>query len=450
MKKAYSFLIVLVLSLALTGCKTSGELTFELVSENLSTYKIGQEYIEYGFIAKSGAKDISNNVTITNNIDINNYGDYEVTYTVDYKDISEEFTRKIYYREELCNVNYVNGITQCDIIWSEYLHTVVKIRLYYEENDMDGQIHDIFSGIEEIVQYYHIMSDKYTYYKTSRNVHYINENAGDTIVIDQELFDLIKFSLDHQPDVNNLFNIALGPVLKVWHEFRENCNNDPTRTNCFVPTSIQLNNQKPYTDPSKIILDEEAVSITLEENMSIDLGGVSKGYISDKILEYIDQFNLSGYLINNGESNISIGGTHPTRENDKFLLAVKDPSYDFFTSPDTWKTYYATVYIGAGEQLVTSGDYQQFYEVDGELYHHIIHNDTLFPERYCRSVSIVHTDPALADIYSTAIFLMPISEGVAFVDSIDGLEAIWFGLDGTISYSENFEANYLDKLYNQE
>ena len=113
------------------------------------------------------------------------------------------------------------------------------------------------------------------------------------------------------------------------------------------------------------------------------------------------------------------------------------------TDPTNPFTYYATVNLRDGDQLVTSGDYQQNYWVGEAFYHHIIHNETLMPERYNRSVSIVTSDPALADLYSTAIFLMPTSDGIEFVNSIDGLEGIWYDIDGVIHYSDNFEADYL-------
>ena len=200
-----------------------------------------------------------------------------------------------------------------------------------------------------------------------------------------------------------------------------------------------LLDQKPYTNPDDIILDRENYTITMSENMSIDLGGVSKGYISELLIEYLDSLNLEGYLLNNGESNISIGGINPTKESQLYLLAITDPTMEL--------PYYATIYLTDGDQLVTSGDYQQYYMVSGDIYHHIIHNDTLMPERHSRSVSLIYHDPALADIYSTAIFLMTLEDGLAFVNGIEGLEAIWYGVDGTISFSENFEELYLHNIY---
>ncbi len=290
--------------------------------------------------------------------------------------------------------------------------------------------------MEDIISMYHQLSDKYDTYDGYTNIKTINDDPTTTHTITPELFDLIDFTIEHQDDVNNLFNAALGPVLQIWHDYRENCTVNQV---CEVPPMQDLLDAEVFTDPDDIILDSENYTIKMNANMSLDLGGVSKGYISGELIEYLDSLDLDGYLINNGESNISIGGTHPTRESGQFLLAITDPTY---TLP-----YYATVYLNAGDQLVTSGDYQQYYMVGETLYHHIINNTTLMPERNSRSVSIIFSDPALADLYSTAIFIMTIEEGQTFVNGIDGLEAIWYGMDGTIYYSDNFEEMYLHNIY---
>ena len=230
--------------------------------------------------------------------------------------------------------------------------------------------------------------------------------------------------------------------MQIWHNYRENCNNNSV---CEVPLLADLQDANQYTDYNDIVLDEANHTITMNEGMSIDIGGMSKGYISGEIVSYLDSLNLSSYLLNNGESNISIGGTHPVRDHGKFILAIADPER---YSTDAYPGY-VSVRLGEGNQLVTSGDNQQFYTVGENYYHHIISPSTLMPERYSRTVSIITSDAGLADLYSTAIFTMTVEEGILFVDSIDDLEAIWYGLDGTISYSENFESLYLDTVFKE-
>lgn len=437
MKRLTSIIVVVVLGMILVACK-GNDATLDIIGEDVLSLEIGDDYEEKGYIAKDGFTDLSDYVTITNTIDTTQAGDYEVTYNLSYEDVTNSVTRTVYVREQGCEVLEDTTITQCSRYWSQYLHTTVKLSMYYDGDTYHNQMDTITTNVENILALYHELTTKYDAYTGITNVYAINEDPASTHVIDYRLFDLIQFSLEHQDDVDNLFNIALGPVLKLWHDAREACNafTDPL---CEVPDMIDLEAANIYTDPGNIVLDEENLTITMEENMSIDLGGVSKGYISGKIMEYLDALELSGYLLNNGTSNISIGGTHPTRENGKFSLAITDPTNPF--------SYYAIVFLGQGDQLVTSGDYQQYFVADGELYHHIINPQSLMPERYSRSVSIATSDPALADLYSTAIFTMPIEDGLTFVNGIDGLEAIWYTLDNTVIMSDHFEEDYVYELY---
>lgn len=444
MKKLISFTLLIVISITLVGCNKTvidpiyGDVRFALIGEDSLFIKVNNEYAEQGFIALDDKTDISEFVTITGAVNPVLPGVYELNYTLDYNDIVTVLTREvtILYANTSCQSIESTTTIECTKVWSSYLHTVVSLKIYFDETTLIDSL-QVFNNVEDIIAYYHIISDKYDGYNGYINIKTINDSPSTTHVISQELYDLLDFTLSHQEEVNNLFNAALGPVISVWHDYRENCN---TNDICAIPSMQELNAANLYTDPNKIILDPNNLTITMEPHMSLDLGGVSKGYISGLILDYLATLNITGYILNNGESNISIGGTHPTRENQKFIIAITDPT---FTTP-----YYATVYLSDGDQLVTSGDYQQFFMVGDQLYHHIIHNNTLFPERYCRSVSIITSDPALADLYSTAIFLMPIEEGIAFVDNIPGLEAIWYDLEGNIHFSANFESLYLNQLYN--
>ena len=106
-------------------------------------------------------------------------------------------------------------------------------------------------------------------------------------------------------------------------------------------------------------------------------------------------------------------------------------------NPDGGDTYLHTLYVSGGA-VVTSGDYQRCYAVDGKVYHHIIAPDTLYPSEYWRSVAIVCADSGLADALSTALFLLPQEEGQQLLDRC-GAEAMWVDADGNMFYSPGFE-----------
>uniref|UniRef100_UPI0032609550 FAD:protein FMN transferase n=1 Tax=Clostridium sp. NkU-1 TaxID=1095009 RepID=UPI0032609550 len=93
-----------------------------------------------------------------------------------------------------------------------------------------------------------------------------------------------------------------------------------------------------------------------------------------------------------------------------------------------------------GYSLVSSGDYERYYIVDGMRYHHIINPDTLMPSAYFRAVSIVCRDSGWADALSTAIFNLPYEKGLALVEGMEDVEAMWVLPDSSIKTSSGYEA----------
>ena len=120
--------------------------------------------------------------------------------------------------------------------------------------------------------------------------------------------------------------------------------------------------------------------------------------------------------------------TGPKGENTPWTVGVQDPKGADLREKLT---------LGKGA-VVTSGDYQRTYAVDGKLYHHIIDPDTLFPSEYWRSVTIICEDSGIADMLSTALFLMDRENGQKLLDQYGAL-AMWVDYEGDILYSPGFE-----------
>ena len=175
----------------------------------------------------------------------------------------------------------------------------------------------------------------------------------------------------------------------------------------------------------EIIIDEEAGTVFIQDaDMRLDVGAVAKGWAAQKVAEQAPENLL-----------ISVGGnvcaTGP--KDDKgtpWVVGVQDPD-------KSNEEYLHTIYVSSGS-VVTSGDYQRVYVVDGKSYHHIIDPETLYPSEYWRSVTIVCEDSGLADMLSTALFLLPKEEGQKLLDEYDA-KALWVDLEGNIFYSPGFK-----------
>ena len=219
-----------------------------------------------------------------------------------------------------------------------------------------------------------------------------------------------------------MVNVAMGSVLKLWHNARNAGINDPA--NARLPDMDQLTEASLYADIEAIMIDEEASTVYIADpKVQLDVGAVAKGWSAQRVAENAPE----GLLISVGGN---VCATGPKDEKGTpWVVGVQNPAGD---------NYLHTIYV-TQESVVTSGDYQRCYVVDGNLYHHIIDPTTLLPGTYWRSVTIVCADSGLADALSTALFLLPLEEGKLLAKK-SGAEAMWVDADGSQYYTEGFQA----------
>lgn len=273
----------------------------------------------------------------------------------------------------------------------------------------------------ELLQY-HQLFDIYNDYEGVVNLKAINDRAGEApVAVDRRIIDLLLDCKRYYELTNGKVNVAMGSVLELWHEERNNGLNDPE--NAKLPKMESLKEASTHTDFDKVIIDEEASTVFFSDpDIRLDVGAVAKGWSVQRVAE-----NAPAGLL------ISVGGnvcaTGPKRENTPWVVGVQNPNGG---------DYLHTLYVSSG-CVVTSGDYQRCYAVDGKLYHHIIDPETLFPGTFWRSVTIVCDDSGLSDALSTALFLLPMEEGQMLLDAC-GAKAMWVDADGNQYYSPGFDA----------
>ncbi|MDD4354493.1 MAG: FAD:protein FMN transferase [Candidatus Izemoplasmatales bacterium] len=345
---------------------------------------------------------------------------------------------------EYCAVGQTDGVFVCSKTWSLYFGpTPISLKLYLSIED-EVEVEAIYEQVESLIVEYHQLFDKYHEYDGIENVYTINHHGLQPTILNELLYDAIAFGLAHEGDIQvdgvNLFNIALGPVLSVWHDARES--SQCVDNVCPIPRDA-IDNGTFATDSSKILLNPANQSITfLEEGMAIDLGGYGKGYVAEVISDYLDTLSVN-YLLNAGNSNLKAGGENPDREDGHYYIGLIEPNL----SESLFFDFYTYLRIPDGISIVTSGNYQNyFFGPDLTVYHHIIDPRTHYPGGEAMSVTILSEDGALLDIYSTAIYLMTVEEGLDFVNQTDGMEGVWYLPDKTIVYSDQFESLYLYQL----
>ena len=329
------------------------------------------------------------------------------------------------------------------------------ITTYMSYVSSEDEFNEQCDYIEEQLNYYDQLFDKYNTYNGMNNLKTINDNAGKkAIEVDQPLIDLLNLSIERNRKISSKVNIAFGSVINIWHDYREEAeSHDGVGT---VPSDVELEKANQHTSIDSIEIDEKKKTVYINDALaSIDVGATAKGYAIELIKDGLIEMGVDNFLLSGGGNVASHGQRKIQKEGefylddcaDKFCVGIESPQDgNYAASADDPDSENEAVLVVQGESIVTSGDYQRFYQdVNGVRYHHLIDPETLYPAVHFRSVSIITEDSGLADFLSSAVFLMEYEEGLKLVNSLDGVEAIWLLEDGKIKMSDGLKDN--DNVY---
>lgn len=284
---------------------------------------------------------------------------------------------------------------------------------------------------------YHKLFDIYNSYEGINNLHTINRvrNGEHQVVeVDRKIIDMLLYAKEMYTLTNGKMNIAMGSVLSIWHDYRTAGIDEPW--NAQLPPMDKLTEAAKHTNIDDIIIDEENCTVYLADpKMKLDVGAIAKGYAVEMVAQMLESRGKDNYTVNVGGNIRTIG---KKANGEKWLAGIENPTGD----PELPYVEYIRL---NGKAIVTSGSYQRYYVVGTKQYHHIIDDETLMPaERGFLSVSIICDDSGMGDGLSTALFCMTLEDGLALINSLDGVEAMWIGVDETRHYSDNF-SKYIDK-----
>ena len=288
--------------------------------------------------------------------------------------------------------------------------TIVSVTLYESDDD---KIDDIFS-------YIYSLDSMISRYNEKSYIAMINSNAGiSPVTVPDEVYGLVKVSLEMAKETDGLFNPAIGPLSSLWGFGTEDAR---------VPSSDEIESVLPLLDWRKIKLSDDDNSVFLEnEGMAIDLGAVGKGWAADMIDSYLDELCVEHALVNLGGNVLLHGGK---ADGSAWRVGIRDP--------ENLSSSYASVAIEDGT-VITSGGYQRYIEKDGEVYHHILDPETGYPtDNGLASVTIISDRSTDGDALSTSCFVLGLEDGMELVNGIDGVEAIFVDHDGNMYFSDGF------------
>lgn len=233
----------------------------------------------------------------------------------------------------------------------------------------------------------------------------LNENGGGEV--GEYLLEAVTLALQYCELSGGALDITLRPVTKLW---------DFKAEQPALPNATELMLALARVGYYNVTVDGNKMDLGGTE---LDLGGVAKGYICKKVQQYLVQCGVKSAILDFGGNICCIGG----KSGGSFLIGVADPQ-----GGDP--VYTVSV---KDKSVVTSGIYQRYFMLDGVRYHHIINPATGYPmDGNLASVSIICADPAEADCLSTAVLVLGAEVGRALVESLDGVDAIFVFVDGTV------------------
>lgn len=313
---------------------------------------------------------------------------------------------------------------------SSFLDTfnTVTIVVAYTRNEgeFDAYFDKIHSRFQELHRLYNIYDD----YPGISNIKTINDNAGiKPVKVSKEIIDLILFAKDWYERTDAKTNIAMGSVLELWHEYREVGRDDPASAQ--LPPMDQLQEAATHTNIHDVIVDAKNSTVYLADGgMRLDVGAVAKGYATELVAKEMMAQGLKSAMISAG-GNIRAMGKPLDGIRERWGVGIQDPDASIIAEEGLLDVVFVN-----DASVVSSGDYQRYYVVDGQVMHHIIDPATLMPGDYYRAVSVVAEDSGVADFLSTELFLLPFGESKALANSLDGVEALWVMEDGQVEITE--------------
>lgn len=233
-------------------------------------------------------------------------------------------------------------------------------------------------------------------------------NTNKSHIFDWELIQLFQTALFVGEKSNEKFDITMGELRDLWSVKNENPQ---------IPSKVEIDKVLAKTGHNQIKITERLVEIGEGQ---IDLGAIAKGFITDKIVNFLKANDVERAIINLGGNVYTLNSTEYT----PWKIGIKSPLINEKRIVCIVKTM--------NESVVTSGKYERYFEKDGKIYHHVFDTATGMPvQNSLLSVTIINTDSSIADAFSTALLCTGLEEGIKIAKE-HNLEAIFITEDKAI------------------
>lgn len=278
------------------------------------------------------------------------------------------------------------------------MDTVISITLY----DGDGEALD---GAVALCEKYEKLFSKTV---EGSDIYNLNRANGATVSVSPDTAELIALSLEIAEASNGAFDPTVMPLVELW-----DIGHSQT-----VPSEADIASALQKVSFENVSIN--GTDVTLENGCTLDLGGIAKGYIADKVKQYLTDNGVKSAVINLGGNTLLVGN----KNGNDFSVGLQKP---FGKSGEL-----SAVIMLDGMTAVTSGIYQRYFELRDKIYHHILDTSNGYPvDNGIASVTVIGQSSAIADGLSTACLSLGIEKGSALASSM-GVELIFITSDGSL------------------
>lgn len=342
--------------------------------------------------------------------------------------------------EDTIKVEATDGLNKYSNYFFDSFDTVTQTAVF-AATDEEGYKYSKY--IKDRMADLHKEFSSFDAYEGINNVYTINDQAGkNPVQVSDELFDLIESALADYKNYSYKNDISFGRVTEIWRRAMDIYGEEGhDHDNKALPSFEELKAADSFTNIDNVVLDKENKTVFITNpNTKLDVGAVAKGYAVELVAQELEAMGAKSVLISAGGNVRAIGGPSDGKR-DKWAVGIQNPQAHGQDLTDSIKEI---LYVN-GKSVVTSGDYERYFTVDGKNYHHIIDVDTLYPADHFRSLTIVTDSSALADFLSTAVFCMDVDAGFDLINSIEGVEGFWILKDGSTVHTPGMEA-YMESM----
>lgn len=265
-------------------------------------------------------------------------------------------------------------------------------------------------------QKYHKLFDIYHSYDGITNLKDINDHAGKgPMVVDPQIFALLQMGQEWYSRTGGRLNLAMGTVLKLWHDARIYSLEHPDHPQ--IPDPLELQEAAKHIDFHQVKLDPDTCTVEiLDPELRLDVGALGKGFATERIAQEARAKGWNRDLLNIGGCVRAIGSK--TDQGKGWSVGIQSPE------PTEEKPYLHLIEL-ANQALVTSGSYERFFVYQGRTYSHIIDPQTLQPADRYSGLSILTERADIGDALSTALFLLDEQGGKQLLQKLNGVEVLW-------------------------